>query len=92
MSKKILKFGDPEYAFNLLKSYFEKGGFENLSKIIFLYIRNSPKYKNQQDFAKRMKVSRDTLYRMNKNNNVSLRFFLKALSIIYSDYQDFLKK
>lgn len=78
-------FGRPEYIIELLANFLKEGDFSSSTDLIGAYISNSPKYKNQDEFAQAIGTTRQTLHRMFAHENVSLNVFFNALEQIYND-------
>ncbi len=79
------KFSDPNFIINEMAEFLKEGDFSSSTDLISAYIAHSPKYKNQDDFAKAIGTTRQTLHRMFAHENVSLNLFFKAIDKIYDD-------
>jgi DNA-binding phage protein len=78
-------FGNSEFIIDQLASFLKEGDFSSSTDLIAAYISNSPKYKNQDEFAQAIGTTRQTLHRMFAHENVSLNVFFKAIERIYDD-------
>lgn len=79
------KFADPNFVLEQIAEYIKDGEFNSITDLISAYVANSPKYKNQDEFAEAINTTRQTLHRMFANENVSLNVFFKALEKIHTD-------
>lgn len=79
------KFRDPRFIVDQMAELLKEGDFSSSTDLISAYIANSPKYKNQDEFAEAIGTTRQTLHRMFAHENVSLNLFFKALEQIHSD-------
>ncbi len=77
--------GKPEFIIDLLANFLKEGDFSSSTDLITAYISNSPKYKNQDEFAQAIGTTRQTLHRMFAHENVSLNVFFSAIEQIYDD-------
>jgi len=78
-------FGNPEFIIEQLSVFLKEGDFSSSTDLIAAYISNSPKYKNQDEFAQAIGTTRQTLHRMFAHENVSLNVFFNAIEQVYED-------
>lgn len=79
------KFSDPQYIIDEISNYVREGDIAACTDLLSAYIANSPKYKNQEQFAEAIGTTRQTLHRMFAHENVSLNIFFKAVERIFKD-------
>lgn len=80
------KFADPLYIMNLMGDFMKEGDVASITDLISAYITNSPKYKNQDEFAAAIGTTRQTLHRMlSHSDSVSIRVFFGAIERVFSD-------
>ena len=80
------KFGNPEQVMGMMADYMKDGDVASITDLISSYISNSPKYKNQDEFAEAIGTTRQTLHRMLSHSEaVSIKVFFGAIERIYSD-------
>ena len=80
------KFGQAEFILNEMANYLKDGDVASVTDLIGAYIANSPKYKNQEEFASAIGTTRQTLHRMlSHGEGVSVGVFFGAIEQIYSD-------
>jgi len=79
------KFADPSFIVEQMADFFKEGDFSSSTDLISAYIANSPKYKNQDEFAEAIGTTRQTMHRMFAHENVSLNVFFSALEQIHQD-------
>lgn len=83
------KFGQPDFVMDQMTQYFREGDVASITDLISAYISNSPKYANQDEFARSIGTTRQTLHRMlSHNDNVSLKVFFNAIERIFADAQN----
>lgn len=78
-------FGNPQFIIDQLAAFLKEGDFSSSTDLIAAFISNSPKYKNQDEFAQAIGTTRQTLHRMFAHENVSLNVFFNAIERIYDD-------
>ena len=81
------KFRDPSFIIDQMAEFLKEGDFSSSTDLISAYIANSPKYKNQEEFAEAIGITRQTLHRMFAHENVSLNLFFKAIEQIHADIE-----
>jgi DNA-binding phage protein len=80
------KFGQPQFALEKIAEYMKDGDVASVTDLISSYISNSPKYKNQEQFAEAIGTTRQTLHRMlSHSDTVSLKVFFNAIEQIHAD-------
>lgn len=80
------KLGQPEFVMEQMSQYMKDGDVASITDLIASYISNSPKYKNQEQFAEAIGTTRQTLHRMLSHSDaVSLKVFFNAIEQIHSD-------
>jgi len=79
------KFSDPNFILQKLADFLKEGDFSSSTDLISAYIANSPKYKNQDEFAETIGTTRQTMHQMFAHENVSLNVFFSALEQIHKD-------
>lgn len=80
------RFGQPQFVLEQMSSYVKDGDVASLTDLIAAYIANSPKYKNQDQFAEAIGTTRQTLHRMlSHSDTVSLKVFFNAIEQIHAD-------
>ena len=80
------KLGQPQFVLEQMADYLKEGDVASITDLISSYISNSPKYKNQDQFAEAIGTTRQTLHRMlSHSDNVSLRVFFNAIERIHAD-------
>lgn len=79
------KFASPQYIIEQISQYVKDGDFDSMTDLISAYITNSPKYRNQEEFAEAIGTTRQTLHRMFAHESVSLNIFFNALNKIHED-------
>ncbi len=80
------KFGQPQYFLEQMAEYMKDGDVASVTDLIASYISNSAKYENQEQFAKAIGTTRQTLHRMlSHNDNVSIKIFFNAIEQIHQD-------
>ncbi|MBT3984561.1 MAG: hypothetical protein HOE90_24605 [Bacteriovoracaceae bacterium] len=89
LNKKVKqsRFADPKYILEALKNFMNDGEFHSMTDLISAYIKHSPKYLTQEEFAAAIGTNRQTLHRMMAHENVSLNLFFSALEQIHDDAQ-----
>lgn len=81
-----VKLGDPRFVLEQMAIYMQDGDVASITDLIGSYISNSPKYKNQDQFAEAIGTTRQTLHRMLSHNDaVSLKVFFNAIEQIHAD-------
>jgi len=78
-------FKNPKFIFEQILSAFQEGDFESSTDFIAAYVKNSPKYKTQDEFAERIGTTRQTLSRMFAHENVSMNIYFECLRQIKED-------
>lgn len=69
-----------------MAQYLKDGDVASITDLIASYISNSPKYKNQEQFATAIGTTRQTLHRMlSHSDTVSIKVFFRAIEQIHSD-------
>ena len=80
------KLGQPEFVMEQMSQYMKEGDVASITDLISSYISNSPKYKNQEQFAEAIGTTRQTLHRMLSHSDaVSLKVFFNAIEQIHGD-------
>ncbi len=80
------KLGKPDFVMKQMSHYMKDGDVASITDLIASYISNSPKYKNQEQFAEAIGTTRQTLHRMLSHSDaVSLKVFFNAIEQIHSD-------
>jgi DNA-binding phage protein len=80
------KLGHPDFVVEQMSQYMKDGDVASITDLIASYISNSPKYKNQEQFAEAIGTTRQTLHRMLSHSDaVSLKVFFNAIEQIHSD-------
>jgi DNA-binding phage protein len=80
------KLGQPQFVLEQMSEYMKDGDVTSITDLISSYISNSPKYKNQDQFAEAIGTTRQTLHRMlSHSDSVSLKVFFNAIEQIHAD-------
>lgn len=80
------RFGNPGEVLSMMAEYLKEGDVASITDLVSAYISNSPKYKNQEEFAKAIGTTRQTLHRMLSHSDaVSMKVFFGAIEQIYED-------
>lgn len=80
------KLGTPEFILEQMADYMREGDVASITDLISSYISNSPKYKNQKQFAEAIGTTRQTLHRMlSHSESVSVKVFFNAIERIWED-------
>lgn len=80
------KLGQPQFVLEQMAQYLKDGDVASITDLIASYISNSPKYKNQEQFATAIGTTRQTLHRMlSHSDTVSIKVFFRAIEQIHSD-------
>lgn len=81
-----VKFGQPDYILEQMAQFLKDGDVASITDLIGAYIANSPKYKNQEEFAVAIGTTRQTLHRMLSHSEVvGVGVFFSAIERIHSD-------
>ncbi|MCK6595818.1 MAG: helix-turn-helix domain-containing protein [Bacteriovoracaceae bacterium] len=78
-------FKNPQFIFDQIISAFQDGDFESSTDFIAAYVKNSPKYNTQDEFAEKIGTTRQTLSRMFAHENVSMNIYFECLRQIKED-------
>lgn len=66
------RLGQPAFILEQMAQYLKDGDVASITDLISSYVANSPKYKNQEQFASAIGTTRQTLHRvLSHNENVS---------------------
>ena len=84
-SIKLKDYSDPKKMHKLICQFVKDGEISEVTGIISAYISDSPKYSGMEEFAQAIGTTRQTLYRMLANQNVSMNLFFKAVERIFDD-------
>lgn len=80
------RFANPEEVMLMMADYMKDGDVASITDLISAYISNSKRYPNQDEFAKAIGTTRQTLHRMlSHNENVSMKVFFNAIEKIHED-------
>lgn len=80
------KLGQPNFVLEQMAQYLKDGDVASITDLISSFISNSPKYKNQDQFANAIGTTRQTLHRMlSHSDTVSLKVFFNAIEQIHQD-------
>lgn len=83
------RFGQPQFILEQMSAYMKDGDVASITDLIASYIANSPKYKNQDQFAEAIGTTRQTLHRMlSHSDTVSLKVFFNSIEQIHEDAAD----
>ncbi len=83
------KLGQPHFVIERMAEYMKTGDVASITDLISSYISNSPKYKNQEQFATAIGTTRQTLHRMlSHSDNVSIKVFFRAIEQIHGDAEE----
>jgi hypothetical protein len=81
------KFAQPSYILEQMAQYLKDGDVASITDLISAYISNNKKkYSNQDEFAKAIGTTRQTLHRMLSHSDaVSMKIFFGAIEQIHQD-------
>ncbi len=80
------KLGRPDFILEQMSQFIKDGDVASITDLIASYISNSPKYKSQEEFARTIGTTRQTLYRMLAHSEaVSLKVFFNSIEQIHDD-------
>lgn len=80
------KFGEPKFILEQMAQYLQDGDVASITDLISAYVSNSPKYQSQEEFAKAIGTTRQTLHRLFSHSEaVAVGVFFSAIEQIYSD-------
>lgn len=78
-------YANPKKMYKLICDHVKSGDIAEVTGIISVYIQYSPLYSGMEEFAQAIGTTRQTLYRMLANQNVSMNLFFKAVERIFDD-------
>ena len=80
------KFAEPTYILEQMAQFLKEGDVASITDLISAYISNSKKYNSQDEFAKAIGTTRQTLHRMLSHSDaVSMKIFFGAIEQIHQD-------
>jgi hypothetical protein len=79
------ELGNPKFIIEEISRFVKEGDIAASTDLICAYIAHSPNYTSLEEFAESIGTTRQTLYRLFAQENVSMLVFFKAIEKIYED-------
>lgn len=78
-------YANPKKMYKVICEHVKNGDIAEVTGVISVYIQYSPIYSGMEEFAEAIGTTRQTLYRMLANQNVSMNLFFRAVERIFDD-------